>query len=802
MKKWLPFVLIPAVLLAALLLILPKKAAPAAEFSVILPEDFDPQGARRYPVLYLIPEDGLSENSALVLDQISRSLQSDEVMDMIVVCPRFVSPQEGGDAFAQIEAVVHAVDEQYPTIPDSAFRAVAGVGDGGYLAAMLCYSDADGAFRSEPGLFSLLGCVSGHFAAETNIWLPTYGSFLKLLQDGPLSNPVALRYYSFLCAASEDPESFREGGSNDVIACFIRQGAAYGGSYAGYWGNADESNMNLTIRNGSDDESFRRAALHRMLAGMSDKLVQPMLSGELRIDPQAAGAELEDVTVTAELSISENRLLCLGEEAETQGIPEGLSLSFVLRDPDTGEAIAEIPAPDGAAELPNLVQGDHAEVCLRASLLGMSTEPVSAPLLRIRPVGEAPEEKLLDLTGEWHFRPVSAVEPGKLPSEAEYAAWELVIPGLGWWDSDFSEDVDMKAYSGYAWYAKDFVLPADFPDGSYVLALGCFDETDLVFVNGKPAGGTGLDPETWRHQEDRWDTERLYEIDSSLLNIGGRNSVLVLTHNLSGDGGWYSGHPTLYTPDAWQALSGSGEGEEPVTGRFFELNIPVTGKPDGSGTEEHLLICLPEGYFDPENADKRYPVVYLLHQLNSTGRSYAIDGLDVLLTQAMRDGRVREMILVAPDSAPESFWMNGWDRLVAEELVPYIDANYRTIPDADHRILVGASMGGHGAFHLALRYPELSRHIISYYGAINMGSNPLAQIRSAPDEILRDYDIYFVCGFMDLYKFSLPSIELDRILREKGVEHWFELGCGGHDSALYLPYAVDSFVWQSERMGP
>ncbi len=802
MKKILSCILILALLCTALPIgCAAEEQAP--DFSVILPEDFEAQGTRRYPVLYLIPEDGLSETSEIILDQIRQSLLTDEVMDMLVVCPRFSSPAEGGDAFAQIEAIVRAVDEQYPTIPDSAFRAVAGVGDGGYLAAMLCYSDAEGQLRKEPGLFSLLGCLSGHFAAEGNIWLPCYGSFSELLQNGKFSNADALRFYSFLSAASEDPESYREGGANDVIACFIRQGAAYGGVFADYWGNADESNMNLTIRHGADDESFRRGAVHSMLAGMSDKLVLPMLEGTLRVTPQAAGAEVEQISAEAELNVSESCLLCLGEAEEAaNGIPNGVSLSLVLRDPESGETLAEAAAPDGTAELPNLVLSDHADVCLRASLLGMTTQLASVPLLRIRASGDAPEEKLVDLAGEWKFLAAPSVTPGELPAPGEYAAWESVVPGLGWWDSAFSAVTDMKAYSGYAWYAKDFTIPADFPAGDYTLALGCFDETDLVFVNGTMVGGTGLDPESWQHEADCWDTERQYTVDASLLQIGGENSVLVLTHNLSGDGGWYSGHPTLYVPEAWQAVSGGGEAlGETVTGRFFELEIPATDMPDGEETE-HLLICLPEGYFDPENAERRYPVAYLLHQLNSTGRSYAIDGLDTLLAEAMRGGEIREMILVAPESSPDSFWMDGWDSLVAEQIVPYIDANYRTVPDAGHRIVAGASMGGHGAFHLALRYPELFRHVISYFGAINMGSNPLEQIRAAAPEELADCDLYFICGFMDLYKFSLPAIELDRILREKNIEHWFELGCGGHDSAFYLPYAVDSFAWQSARLDP
>jgi hypothetical protein len=75
----------------------------------------------------------------------------------------------------------------------------------------------------------------------------------------------------------------------------------------------------------------------------------------------------------------------------------------------------------------------------------------------------------------------------------------------------------------------------------------------------------------------------------------------------------------------------------------------------------------------------------------------------------------------------------------------------------------------------------------------NMGANPLGVAKEADGEFLSSFRYYFVCGNRDLYKFGISAIELDQLLRAQGIEHFFELGEGEHDSIFYLPYVIDAF---------
>ena len=72
------------------------------------------------------------------------------------------------------------------------------------------------------------------------------------------------------------------------------------------------------------------------------------------------------------------------------------------------------------------------------------------------------------------------------------------------------------------------------------------------------------------------------------------------------------------------------------------------------------------------------------------------------------------MIFVTPDAFTRyqgSFYSNSvttgnWEDYIVSELVPYIDANYRTIPERASRGLAGHSMGGYGTIRLGMRHPD------------------------------------------------------------------------------------------------
>ncbi|NCC44948.1 MAG: hypothetical protein EOM18_15525, partial [Clostridia bacterium] len=233
---------------------------------------------------------------------------------------------------------------------------------------------------------------------------------------------------------------------------------------------------------------------------------------------------------------------------------------------------------------------------------------------------------------------------------------------------------------------------------------------------------------------------------------------------------------------------------------FYEASYDSSFAAGSSGTAtEKYLVYLPKDYFE---TDKYYPTAYLLHQFNSDHTSYMTDHVDQLLNEAIESGMIDDMIVVIPNSAESSWWKDNWEKMITDELIPMIDSTYRTIKDSRYRLTAGASMGGQGAYGVALRNPDFFSGAISFFGAFSMGGNnsPNVIANQESAEYLNYYALYFMCGNQDLYGFGVPAIELDKQLTEKGVDHYFFIENGDHNSEFYIPYFKSAFAYARDNM--
>jgi enterochelin esterase-like enzyme len=149
--------------------------------------------------------------------------------------------------------------------------------------------------------------------------------------------------------------------------------------------------------------------------------------------------------------------------------------------------------------------------------------------------------------------------------------------------------------------------------------------------------------------------------------------------------------------------------------------LPKTGLPDGvkHGTfnspamkvDVGYCIYLPPSYAQKKNSDKRYPVVYYLHGGRPGSETKSVK-LTAHIDKAMRKGDIPGMIYVFVNGGKVSHYNTpqfdsmGEDVFV-NELIPYIDATYRTIARRESRGLEGFSQGGRGTTRIMFRHPEL-----------------------------------------------------------------------------------------------
>ncbi|MBX3065534.1 MAG: esterase family protein [Anaerolineae bacterium] len=134
------------------------------------------------------------------------------------------------------------------------------------------------------------------------------------------------------------------------------------------------------------------------------------------------------------------------------------------------------------------------------------------------------------------------------------------------------------------------------------------------------------------------------------------------------------------------------------------------------GEEITYLVYLPHGY---DSSTQRYSVLYMLHGRgdNLTAWSRAVD----LLDQMIAAGEIPPVIAIMPNapwSQRASYYIDSQytgepfpgkpvESAFITELIPHVDATYRTIMDRSARAVIGYSMGGYGAIRYSLAHPDL-----------------------------------------------------------------------------------------------
>jgi enterochelin esterase-like enzyme len=220
-------------------------------------------------------------------------------------------------------------------------------------------------------------------------------------------------------------------------------------------------------------------------------------------------------------------------------------------------------------------------------------------------------------------------------------------------------------------------------------------------------------------------------------------------------------------------------------------------------------VYLPKSY--TRTQAKRYPVVYMLNGFNGSNIEWESRKIDAVL-----DNLALDAIVVFPDG--DSGWYvdtsaGNFRTMIVDEIVPLVDRFYRTIPDRDHRGVSGVSMGGQGAFTLALKNPGVFSSIASHMGALslaplvgtaeeqaaNAGLRPLTLVAAMSAADLSRHRFYFDGGDQDDYRFGAAAQQMSTLLASKGVKHDYQLGAGRHDDAYWMPKLDRSFALHTEQ---
>ena len=228
-----------------------------------------------------------------------------------------------------------------------------------------------------------------------------------------------------------------------------------------------------------------------------------------------------------------------------------------------------------------------------------------------------------------------------------------------------------------------------------------------------------------------------------------------------------------------------------------------------------VTVITPDGY----STEQSYPVIYLLHGYGGNHTVWAQEGVVGRLADQY------DVLVVMPDGARDSWYFDSlvtpeyrYETFVAKELVAHIDTSYSTIADRSARAITGLSMGGHGAFYLAMRHQDTFGNMGSMSGGLDFRpftknwniAGRLGTYEENPElwdkntvinltHLLKAgaMNIIFDCGTEDFF-YKVNCNMHEKLLQEK-IPHEFHSRPGAHNWPYWLNAVKYQFLFFADR---
>jgi acetyl esterase/lipase len=206
----------------------------------------------------------------------------------------------------------------------------------------------------------------------------------------------------------------------------------------------------------------------------------------------------------------------------------------------------------------------------------------------------------------------------------------------------------------------------------------------------------------------------------------------------------------------------------------------------GPNTQASYRIYLPPDY--ERNKTRRYPVIYYLHGANEHSRAGIVEKYVPRLDAAVRAGIMPPVIVIVLQGM--SGYRDPMETMIIKDLIPHVDATYRTIAKREARGIEGHSMGGGGSLRIGFKYPDLFGSVASFAAAVGIGvppagdsatETPVTLLEKNIDKIRGRTSIRMIVGDQDTLTKG-PNEEFDRLLTKMNVPHSFTFSKGAPHS--------------------
>lgn len=222
-------------------------------------------------------------------------------------------------------------------------------------------------------------------------------------------------------------------------------------------------------------------------------------------------------------------------------------------------------------------------------------------------------------------------------------------------------------------------------------------------------------------------------------------------------------------------------------------------------SERRCFVYTPAEY--ETNTDRRYPVLYLQHGMGEDERGWHQQGrMADILDNQIAGGKCVPMIVVMdygncgyifgarPGETREEFGAS-FTPIMLNELIPYIDNNFRTLTDRDNRAMAGLSWGGHETLQTTLRNLDKFSHIGSFSGALFFLADGIGNaydgVFADPDSFNRQvHTFFFGMGTEE----GFGSDRISKALTDAGINNTYYASPGTHHEWLTWRRCLNEFL--------
>ena len=221
-------------------------------------------------------------------------------------------------------------------------------------------------------------------------------------------------------------------------------------------------------------------------------------------------------------------------------------------------------------------------------------------------------------------------------------------------------------------------------------------------------------------------------------------------------------------------------------------------------TVRRVFVYTPPKY---AQSPDRYPVLYLFHGAGGDESAWIDAGrANFILDNLIADGKLKPLVVVMPygyaypPTSPLAAGADamkrqrdGFRRDLIDDLIPFVQSNYRVYDDREHRAIAGLSLGGAQALGIGLSRLDVFSRVAGFSPALGAVTSPqaggldfkalVADSKAVNDRLAL---LWVGCGTEDTLFDS--NKEFDALLQTSGVKHTFRTSPGAHTWQVWRRY--------------